>query len=76
MNASEEDRLVAIMKDKEVDEKEAKEIMRKTDKSRASYYNYYTDKTWGASQSYDLCVNSSVYGIDRTVAFILSFVEE
>ena len=76
VNASEEDRLVAIMKDKEVDEKEAKEIMRKTDKSRASYYNYYTDKTWGASQSYDLCVNSSVHGIDRTVAFILSFVEE
>ena len=76
VSAAEEDRIAAVMKDKQIDEKAAKEIIRKADKSRASYYNYYTDKTWGASQSYDLCVNSSVFDIDRTVAFIRSFVED
>ncbi len=56
-----------------VPEKEAEEFLKKADKSRASYYNYYTDKVWGAAGSYDLCVNSSLYGIDRTVDFIKQF---
>ena len=58
-----------------LEEKEAQEFLRKADKSRASYYNYYTDKIWGAAESYDLCINSSLYGIDRTVAFIRSFID-
>ena len=52
----------------------AEEFIRKADKSRASYYNYYTDKVWGAAESYDLCINSSYYGIDKTVDYILSFL--
>ena len=31
--------------------KEAKDMITKTDKSRASYYNYYTNKKWGAARS-------------------------
>ncbi len=55
-------------------ESEAEEFIHKADKSRSSYYNYYTDKVWGAADSYDLCVNSSYCGIDATVDYILSFV--
>lgn len=55
---------------------QAKELMEKRDKSRASYYNYYTNKTWGASRSYNLSIDASVLGIDETVAFIKMFVDK
>ena len=42
--------------------------------SRASYYNYYTGKVWGHSTSYDLCINSSILGMDGTVEFIKEFI--
>ena len=63
-----------VISDYEMTERMIKEFIRKADKSRASYYNYYTDKVWGAAESYDLCINSSYYGIDKTVDYILSFL--
>ncbi len=53
---------------------EAKEKMGKIDKTRAAYYNYYTNKTWGASASYDLSIDASVLGVDETVEFMKAFV--
>lgn len=58
-----------------VDAAKAKDIMVKTDKKRASYYNYYSSKKWGDSRSYDLCINSSVVGLDGTVDMILAFAK-
>lgn len=74
VSASLEDRIHRTMEYNQLDEKQAGEYIHKADKSRASYYNYYTDKIWGAAESYDLCINSSIYGIDQTVEFIRSFV--
>ncbi len=42
----------------------------KIDKKRAEYYNYFSNKTWGDANSYHICINSSVLGIDETVACI------
>ena len=56
-----------------VTEAKAKEIMMKTDKERSSYYNSYSSKKWGDVRSYDLCVNSSVLGIEGTVDLIIYF---
>ena len=49
-----------------------------TDKEsqRSSYYNFYTGKKWGDANSYDLCVNSSVLGIEETEAFIAGFIRK
>ena len=49
----------------------ARDMIQKTDKQRASYYNYYTSKKWGDSRSYDLCINSSAVGIEGAVNMIL-----
>jgi len=54
-------------------EEKACDLIKKTDKKRADYYNYYSNKVWGAAESYHLCVNSSVLGIDGTAAFIRRF---
>ena len=48
----------------------------KTDKKRASYYNFYSGKKWGVAGSYDLCINSSKFGIEKTVDFIVDCVNE
>lgn len=52
----------------------AKDLILKTDKKRATYYNYYTNKKWGAAESYELCLDSSKLGIDGATEAILSFL--
>ena len=53
----------------------AKELIVKTDKKRASYYNYYSNKKWGAADSYHACLSSSLLGIDGTAKAIKMLVE-
>jgi len=53
--------------------KEAEDLINDTDSSRAKYYNYFTFKTWGAAESYDLCINTSRYGIDATADYIIDY---
>lgn len=54
--------------------KEAKEIILKTDKSRSSYYNYYTNKKWGEASGYSLCLDSEKLGVDGAVKAIVEAV--
>ena len=53
----------------------AKDLIIKTDKKRASYYNYYSNKKWGAAESYHACLDSSLLGIDGTAKAIKMLVE-
>lgn len=68
-------RIKNLMELYKVDASKAKDIMVKTDKKRASYYNYYSSKKWGDSRSYDLCINSSKVGLDGAVDMILAFAK-
>ena len=56
------------------DEK-AKDLCIKTDKKRANYYNYYSSKKWGDSKSYDLCIDSSILGVDGTVELLKQYIK-
>ncbi len=60
----------------QISEAKAKDMMIKKDKQRQSYYNYYSFKKWGRADSYDLCINSSVLGVDGTVKLIAQYVED
>ena len=51
----------------------AKDLIKKTDKRRSSYYNYYTCKKWGDSRSYDLTLNTSKITPEACVDIILDF---
>ena len=53
----------------------AKDLIIKTDKKRASYYNYYSNKKWADAESYDLCLDSSKLGVRGTADAILSYIE-
>ncbi len=58
-----------------IDYAKAAEVVIKTDKQRASYYNFYTGRKWGDIQNYDLTIDSTLIGIDNTVKIIKDFVE-
>ncbi len=52
------------------------DIINKTDKRRASYYNFYTGNKWGKFDNYDLAINSSTLGIDGTVDLIVAYAKK
>ncbi|MCI7310696.1 MAG: cytidylate kinase-like family protein [Prevotella sp.] len=70
------DRVARMMKRLGCNEKKALDAINESDESRASYYNYYTGKKWGQCSSYDLCVNSSLLGIEGTTQQIIDFIEK
>ena len=65
-----ENRIERVARRNDISLDEAKDRIKKTDKSRASYYNYYSSKDWGEAKSYDLCIDSSLLGIEGTVALL------
>ena len=52
---------------------EAEKMAEEKDKARAEYYNYYTFSDWGVASTYDLCLDSSMLGIEDTADFIIDF---
>lgn len=75
VSAEEDDKIKRLVSKHNVSPDKARDIMLKTDKRRASYYNYYSNKKWGDAGSYDFCVNSSATGLDGAVDLILKFAE-
>ena len=71
-----EDRISRTMERYNMDEESARKTISKKDSTRASYYNYYTGKKWGAAESYDLCINTSIFGLDETAKFIADFIRK
>jgi cytidylate kinase len=76
ISAEMDDRIKRVMNYQQISEEKAYNLIEKFDKKRAEYYNYYSNKIWGAANSYHLCINSSVLGIDDTVSFIRRFIEQ
>ena len=56
-----------------ISEEAALDMLEKRDKARAEYYNYYTFGDWGVASTYDLCLDSSIMGIEGTAEFIIDF---
>ena len=75
ITGDEEDKIAYIQELYNVNEAKAKDIMIKTDKKRASYYNYYASKRWGEAKGYDLCLNCSSVGVDGAVKIIQEFAK-
>lgn len=67
-------RIRRVAREFDLTDAKAKEVITKTDKKRASYYNYYTNKEWGDAKSYDLCINSAKLGIEGTAQAILDYM--
>lgn len=54
-------------------QEQAKKSIERSDAARKSYYESITNKRWGDSHSYELCVDSSI-GVEETANLILSYI--
>ena len=70
-----EDRVKRVAETDGVSLVKAEEIVEKQDKNRAEYYNYYTFGNWGVASNYDLCIDSSIAGIEGTADLIIEFAK-
>ena len=55
---------------------EAKAKMFRHDKKRKAYHNYYSKMKWGDSRGYDLCVNSSLMGVEATADALYAMISD
>ena len=67
-------RIKTVMERKNLTRDQAKKLIKEVDKDRASYYRYYTDQIWGASDCYDLCLNVGRVGIEGAAKVIEDFI--
>lgn len=68
------DRIARAMQYFKISEQEAVKLIREREKARSKYYSFFTDKTWGASESYHLSMNTSLIGLDACVDLIMSYI--
>ena len=69
-------RVQQVAKRHQCDKEAALKIINNKESNRASYYNYYTGKKWGHSQSYDICINSSILGLEKTEKLLVNFIRQ
>ena len=59
-----------------ISEEKATEIVEKTDERRKDFQTYYTGEDWGYAGNYDICLNESVLGTEKTIEVICHFVDD
>lgn len=71
-----DDRVKRIAKKKSISEEESRDLILKTDKKRAGYYNYFSGKNWGSIESYHICINTSVIDEDDIVKYLQAVIQK
>jgi cytidylate kinase len=76
VSASMDFRIQQIMAKRKIDHPAARKFIEQHETTRASFYNYYTGKKWGAAESYDLCIDASILGLQTTEKLIVDFIRK
>lgn len=58
------------------DRDNARNIARRRDKDRESYYNYYTGRCWGKADNYDLSLQTSLQSAEETADILENYVRK
>ena len=76
ITASMKYRIAQIMNKQSIGHDEARHFIESKESKRAAYYNYYTGKKWGAAESYDFCIDSSILGFVETEKIIAEYIRK
>lgn len=68
-------RIQRISRVRNVEEDAARSLIKKTDRQRANYYNFYADNDWGAADSYDVAINSGKLGVEKSIEVLAGICE-
>ena len=71
-----DDCISTIMERYSLDEKKAEQLIRRVDKDRDYYYNYYTDEYREDMENYDLCLNTSAYSMEEILDILQFFYQK
>ncbi len=74
VHANSDFRAARVAEEYQVPDAKARDMLTKTDKKRSSYYNFQSEKRWGAAASYNLCLESSSIGIDGCVDVLEAYI--
>lgn len=75
LHADMEYRVKRAIEVKGVPEEKAEAAVRKTDKTRANYYNFYSNRKWGVAENYDLCLNCGKLTKEQAVEILANYVK-
>lgn len=73
IRANYDDRVKYLMERNGISSQEAKELIEHTDAIRSDFHNFYAETSWGDARAYDMCVNSSILGIEKTAELVMDF---
>ena len=76
LHAKLDSRISRIAKKHNLDEDAARALIRKTDRIRANYYSFYTDRDWGGASNYDLSMDVGRFGIEQTAKVVCTVLKE
>ena len=76
ISASMDFRIQQVMTKQKIEYSAARKFIEQHEATRASFYNYYTGKKWGHASSYDLCIDSSILGIQTTEKVIADYIRK
>ncbi|WP_026836001.1 AAA family ATPase [Eubacterium xylanophilum] len=68
-------RIKRSIKEYDIPDGKAGEIVAKKDKSRSNYYRYHVGERWEDLTNYDLVIRSDLVGIDRAVTVLKTYIE-
>ncbi len=71
-----EDKIKRISEKYDLSADKAKDKIKKIEKVRKSYYNYYSSRDWGSIANYDLCLNTAKLGLDKCCDIICEYVKK
>ncbi len=76
IRANYDERVKFLMNRNDISSETAKEMIEQTDALRSDYHNFYSENNWGDSRSYDICINSSILGVEGTAKYLLSLAKQ
>ena len=74
LQASVESRLQTVMERDRLTAREAEARIKRLDKSRATYYNYYTDRKWSDLENYDIVLSVTHLTPDEAAELLYAFI--
>ena len=67
--------VACVSKKYELSESQAADLMKKKDRARKMYHNINCDSKWGDSRNYELVINSSKLGVDKSVQMLIQYID-
>lgn len=75
VNGDKDQKVARVSKKYKLSESQAADLMKKKDRARKMYHNINCDSKWGDSRNYELVINSSKLGVDKSVQMLIQYID-